>query len=109
MTTDTPTKIPKRPDLTSILKSSVFPNENAKNGMIAGTTLLNKSRSSWSRFPSMQPSKNGMTVAASVSHGNAANPVTPNVTIVINGPDSVLIKAKAPASSFRPIWFINAK
>ena len=72
-------------------RSMPAPSENAKNGIITGTAAPRNPRSWRSRLPSTIPTSSGRIAPSSACQGKAESPAAPSVSIVRNGPDSMLM------------------
>ncbi len=69
----------------------MLPRPKAKKGIMIGMAGLRNARISWSRLPIRMPNSSGSTAPSSTGQGKDDRPATPRVTMVRNGPDSMLI------------------
>ncbi len=68
----------------------VWPSVNAMNGTMIGSCDPKNSLMSSSRFPSTAPARIGAITDTIVSHGMTASPAPTKISIVRNGPVSML-------------------
>ena len=108
-TTVTPRTTPGKPAVTTDLRLIVWPSVNAMNGMMIGSCEPKNCLMSSSRLPSIAPARIGAMTDSIVSHGMTASPAPTKISIVRNGPVSMLWTTYVPESSLLPITLVSAR
>ena len=89
-TTVMPRMTPGAPAVTTAFRLMVWPSVNAMNGTMIGSCEPKNSLMSSSRLPSIAPARIGAITDSIVSHGMTARPAPTKISIVRNGPVSML-------------------
>src|SRR6267143_476667 len=108
-TTVTPRTIPGIPAVATDFMLIVWPRVKAMNGTMIGSCFEKKFLMSSSRLPRVAPTTIGAITETIVSHGMTARPAPTKITIVRNGPVSMLCTTYVPASSLLPITLVSAR
>src|SRR5262249_34857937 len=90
ITTATPKTTPEIPAVATDFKLIVWPKVNAMNGTMIGSCDPKKFFMSRSRLPKTDPARIGAITDNIVSHGITANPAPTKISMVRNGPVSML-------------------
>ena len=109
VTTVTPRTIPGIPAVATDFRFIVCPRVKAMNGTMIGSCVAKKFLMSSSRLPRIAPATIGAITETIVSHGMTARPVPTKISIVRNGPVSMLCTTYVPASSLLPITLVSAR
>src|SRR6267142_4270825 len=108
-TTVTPRTIPGIPAVATDFMLIVWPRVKAMNGTMIGSCVPKKFLMSSSRLPRIAPATMGAITETMVSHGMTARPVPTKISIVRNGPVSMLCTTYVPASSLLPMTLVSAR